>query len=626
MSSMLQSLRTGSKSPIMKIFLLFLAGGFAIWGIGDVSTGLFGPGDKAIKAGSESVSAVQVAEEFDFVRRSQYSGVSTGDAIEFGLLSDVISRMARTTLFEAEATELGIVSTRSMQKSALLRQAAFQDETGAFSQGRFISALAQAGLSEQDYLTQLDKSMISQQISDTLTLGVKFPESLSEEFAKFELERRKVQLISFDINPDQQPIPENTVLQSWFEENSETYAAPALRDIKTLVISPETLLDDVVITDAELQEAFQQRGEEFSTPERRIVKQILFDTSEQALAARNAIDSGTSFVEIANTLLGLSEEDISLGDVTYTDVEAAMADPIFNAEAGELIGPIDSIFGFNLAVVDLIIKGNSNSFEDVKEDIREVLQNEGAVALVYDKLNAFEDALGTGATLDEVAAQNNFQTSIIYGVDQQGNTIDGVPFDGTDAALVALTEFLENSWDAGLDEISTVVDAGNDVYYVVQPIAESPPRTRDFDEVKSRVLADYNLQNAIATSKAEAEARLRLGPSIFDNVTPTNGFRRSGVGLDNENARLVAQTAFGQSLLAASIIETGSQIIIVRTAEIVPADTTEVADTTSFYSTQLNIATSRNISEALSANLSETHKLELYPGMVQQILLGQSSQ
>ena len=36
---MLQSLRTGSKSPLMKVFLVFLAGGFAIWGIGDVSTG-----------------------------------------------------------------------------------------------------------------------------------------------------------------------------------------------------------------------------------------------------------------------------------------------------------------------------------------------------------------------------------------------------------------------------------------------------------------------------------------------------------------------------------------------------------------------------------------------------------
>ena len=46
---MLQSLRTGSKSPLMKVFLVFLAGGFAIWGIGDVSTGFFGPGDKAIK-------------------------------------------------------------------------------------------------------------------------------------------------------------------------------------------------------------------------------------------------------------------------------------------------------------------------------------------------------------------------------------------------------------------------------------------------------------------------------------------------------------------------------------------------------------------------------------------------
>ena len=67
----------------MKVFLVFLAGGFAIWGIGDVSTGLFGPGDKAIKAGSQSVSSLEVAQEFDFIRRAQYNGISTGDAIQF---------------------------------------------------------------------------------------------------------------------------------------------------------------------------------------------------------------------------------------------------------------------------------------------------------------------------------------------------------------------------------------------------------------------------------------------------------------------------------------------------------------------------------------------------------------
>ena len=97
---MLQSLRTGSKSPFMKVFLVFLAGGFAIWGIGDVSTGLFGPGNKAIKAGAKSLSAVEVAQEFDFIRRSQYDSISTGDAIEFGIVLSSASKQPQKLMID----------------------------------------------------------------------------------------------------------------------------------------------------------------------------------------------------------------------------------------------------------------------------------------------------------------------------------------------------------------------------------------------------------------------------------------------------------------------------------------------------------------------------------------------
>ncbi len=67
---MLQSLRSGARSPIMKFFLLFLAGGFALWGIGDGTTGLIGGSDKAISAGDASVSPREVAIEFERTRRS----------------------------------------------------------------------------------------------------------------------------------------------------------------------------------------------------------------------------------------------------------------------------------------------------------------------------------------------------------------------------------------------------------------------------------------------------------------------------------------------------------------------------------------------------------------------------
>ena len=622
---MLQSLRTGSKSPLMKVFLVFLAGGFAIWGIGDVSTGFFGPGDKAIKAGSKSLSALEVAQEFDFIRRAQYNSISTGDALQFGLLNNVMSTMARTLLFEAEASRLNVVSTRSMQKSALLRQGAFQDETGTFSQGRFVSALSQAGLSEDDYLTQLDKSIISQQISDSISLGAKFPNSISEELAKYELERRIAKIISFDIKPDEQPIPDVNELRDWFKKNIENYDAPALRDIKLLLISPDDLKSEVELSLDEMKEAFEQRSDEFKTPEKRVVRQMVFETAEQALAARNAIDSGTEFGEVAETLLGLTNEDIFLGELTFNDLDVSMADSIFNAEAGALVGPIESLFGYNLAIVDVIILGSNDSFDDVKEQINVTLRMEKAIDLVYEKINLIEDALGTGSTLEEVALQNGLTTQTINNLDKQGNNIDGEAFVGPESDIVSMTDFLETSWSTDIEEVSTLIDAGNDTFFVLKPIKEAEPRKRSFEEVEERVTSDFLLEIAIASTKLKAQNHMRIGPSIFEDIDPTSPFRRSGVGLDNSDARLIAQTAFEQPIDAAKIVETGKQVLIIKTAEIVPASETEVTDTAAFYLSQLNLAASKNISDALSVSLSERHKLELYPGMVQQLLVGQNN-
>ena len=166
----------------------------------------------------------------------------------------------------------------------------------------------------------------------------------------------------------------------------------------------------------------------------------------------------------------------------------------FNAEAGALVGPIESLFGYNLAIVDVIILGSNDSFDDVKEQINVTLGMEKAIDLVYEKINLIEDALGTGSTLEEVALQNGLTTQTINNLDKQGNNIDGEAFVGPESDIVSMTDFLETSWSTDIEEVSTLIDAGNDTFFVLKPIKEDEPRKRSFEEVEERVTSDFLLE------------------------------------------------------------------------------------------------------------------------------------
>ena len=170
---MLQAMRSGAKSPIMKFFLLFLAGGFALWGIGDGSTGLIGGSDKAISAGEQSVSPREVAVEFDRTRRTYLPNTTTAEAMQGGLLNDVIGTMSREVLFRAENEDLGLTVTRAMQRDAIANEASFQDEFGQFSEGRFLQALAGAGFTEQEYLNRVDGVLQRQQLMTAVSQGLR---------------------------------------------------------------------------------------------------------------------------------------------------------------------------------------------------------------------------------------------------------------------------------------------------------------------------------------------------------------------------------------------------------------------------------------------------------------------
>ena len=618
---MLQALRGGAKSPIMKVFLVFLAAGFALWGVGDMTTGLIGGSDKAIEAGDESLSPRDVAVEFERTRRNYLSNVSTGEALQTGLLGEVAGMLARDVVFRAEANELGLTVTREMQRREVAEEPSFKDETGAFSQTRFLSVLANAGLNEADYLQRINTALRREQIVDAVAGGARQPQVVARALTSFELERRSARLVSVAVNTDAVADPDEAALADWYDEVKSRYDAPMLRTARVGSLTPQMFAADIEIDEADIAQAYDDRIDEFTTPERRRVRQMVFDNSADAQTARDRVAGGENFETVAEDMLGWTGDDTNLGLVTRNDLDGAVGEAVFAAETGAIAGPAESVFGIHVVVVDEIQEGGETSLADVSDAIRTTLQTEAATDLIYDKVNQIEDRIASGATLDEAMAEVSGNLVTITDIDRRGNDIDGNAVSGDAAELAQDSVVLEAIWSSDIDEQSVIQEGADDLFFIVEVIAETDPRERSLDEVRTRAITDWKRVEAIKAAREAAEARI-ADAGAFDNVETTTDFRRNGIGLDHEAARLIATAVFAQDIGEARVVETGTEAIAVRTESIAAAAEEELSDSAKLVAKMLDNSLQQDILTTLARDLSQTHDLQMRLGGVQQILVG----
>ena len=618
---MLQAMRSGAKSPIMKFFLLFLAGGFALWGIGDGSTGLIGGSDKAISAGDQNVSPREVAIEFDRTRRTYLPNTTTAEAMQGGLLNDVIGTMSREVLFRAENEDLGLTVTRAMQRDAIANEASFQDEFGQFSEGRFLQALAGAGFTEQEYLNRVDGVLQRQQLMTAVSQGLRYDSALANVVAAHEMQKRTVKLSSFPVRPESIATPDDATIDSFFQENKPSYDAPQLRSAKIGSLSAAIIAEEITISDSEIRAAFDDRLDEFSTPETRSIRQMVFDDAATANAALDRLNNGEGFAAVAASMLEWTDADTNLGTVTEASLDGALVGPAFAAEAGAVVGPVQTAFGFHLLSIDTITAGGVTQLDDVREQIISTLRGEQAINLLYDRVNMLEDALGSGATIEEAINKAGGRLDIATDIDRQGQTIDGMPAAGQVGELLQDGAILELIWDSELNEVSVIQEGSDDMFFVVNVSTETEPRERRLDEVRAQVISDYKRVEAVKSARAAAEAVAATADGDQDTA-PVPAFRRNGIGLDHEAAGLIARAAFEQNSGDIQVIETGREAIAVRTIDIIPATDEELKDTSDLVLSVMNSALRDDLTNLLLVSLSKKHDLQLNVPAVQQILIG----
>ncbi len=544
---MLRSIHKLSESWFFKGILLITALSFmSFFGMGGLDE-IQNRRDSVISVGDIQISGEELVRKFskevDKVRKSVGGNFTEQEAIQMGLLQKFISDEASMAAIRMVALDLGVVVTPEMLRRGVFSVPAFQDEEGEFSRQRFDYFLQESGFSEQAFLSNLSYSFLEDQILNPIS-GISFAPDIMVDFAyKSRFEKRDVDIITIDTSKMKiKSKPTQEELISYYESEKDKYMDPEYRGLSVILLSYEDIFNSIPVSEEEIRSRYEQNKSFYVKPERRDVDQIHFKTKEEATKALDEIKSGKEFRVVAEEKGGQSSEDTHLGWVEKDGVLSELADDLFSAKEGDIVGPIQSSMGWHILKVLAIEPQKETAFSKVKEIIAKELKKEKGGDQVYEQANRLDDFLASGKTLEEAAEEFNLKVINIPRVDVTGKDSSGKEL----PEIFSSPDFLEVAFSLNKGNESPVTES-SDGFFVVRADEIIAPAAKPLSVVKKDV-------ESLWFKDRQAENSKEIADKIFEAINAGKSFNSVAKAYGFNVEKISGLSRSGTSVLSSSSI------------------------------------------------------------------------
>ena len=213
-------------------------------------------------------------------------------------------------------------------------------------------------------------------------------------------------------------------MKVYYDKNPAAFQTPEVASIEYLTLSQDALAAQMKIDPADVRQAYEANAKQYTTNEERQASHILIAVKPDATPADKAAAKAKAemvleklrakpddFAALAKEYSqdpGSAQQGGDLGSFARGSMVKPFEDAVFAAKVGDIVGPVETNFGFHIIKVTGITPGHVQSFDEVKGRIESDLRRQKATQkfaaaaeqfqnLVYEQADSLA---GTAKALD----------------------------------------------------------------------------------------------------------------------------------------------------------------------------------------------------------------------------------
>jgi peptidyl-prolyl cis-trans isomerase D len=295
-------------------------------------------------------------------------------------------------------------------------------EDGKFSPERYRQVLAAQGMTPAGFEQRVRGELILAPMQEPLLAANIVARASTERYLSLLGEQREVAAASIDPEPFAKDVKvDDAQAKAYYEQNQAAFQTPEQARIEYVTLTQEALAAKVKIEPAEVKAAYDANARQYTAAEQRQASHILIAVEpgakdEERAAAKAKAEAllaevradPAKFADIAKASSqdpGSAPQGGDLGTFARGAMVKPFEDAVFAAKTGDILGPVQTDFGYHVIKVTDVTPSKVQAFDDVKAQIEADLRRQKAAQAFATDAEKFQNMVYEQADSLEPAAK-----------------------------------------------------------------------------------------------------------------------------------------------------------------------------------------------------------------------------